>query len=91
MVLQHDLLLVRYSFLKFEHHTYATVGKLELRQENSQNVVALIQPANTENDFRLRYVGEDTASLTPQPSILKVMLMRSDDTQAMTGSYFVQI
>ena len=56
MVLQHDLLLGRDSFLKFEHHTYATlpqqtgravVGELELRQENPQNVVTLIQPANS--------------------------------------------
>ena len=54
MVLRHDLLLERDSFLKFEHHTYATlpkqtgkpvVGELELRQENSHNVVVLIQPA----------------------------------------------
>ena len=62
MVLQYDLLLRRDSFLKFEHHTYAAlpqqtgravVGELELRQENPQNVVALIQPANTENEFHL--------------------------------------
>ena len=55
MVLQHDLLLGRDSFLKFDHHTNVTlpkqtgrpvVGELELRQENPQNVVALIQPAN---------------------------------------------
>ena len=65
------------------------VGKLELKQGKLQNVVALIQPANTENDFHLRYVGEDTASLTPQPHMLKVMLIKSYNTQAMTGSYFV--
>ena len=55
IVLQHDLLLGIYSFLKFEHHTYATlpqqtgrpvVGQLVLKLENPQSVVALIQPAN---------------------------------------------
>ena len=100
MVQQHDLLLGRDSFLKYEHHTYGTlskhtgrsvVGELELRQENLQNVVVLIQPANTENDLHLRCVGEVTVSLTPWPCMLKVMLIRSDNTQAMTGSYFVQI
>ena len=100
MVLQHDLLLGRDSLLKFEHHTYAAlpqqtgravVGELELRQENPQNVVTLIQPANTENDFHLRCVGEDPASLTPKSCRLKVTLIRSDNTQAMTGSYFVQM
>ena len=78
MVLQHNLFWGRDSFLTFEHHMYVTlpqqmgrpvVGELELRQENLQNVVALIQPANTENDFHLRYVGEDLAILTDTSAV----------------------
>ena len=96
MVLQHDLLLGRDSSLKLQHNTYATlpketgrpvVGVLELRQENPKTIVALIQPANTENDFHSRYVGKDTVSLTPQPCMLEVRLVRSDNTPAMTGSF----
>ena len=99
MVLQHGLLLGRDSFLKFQNHTYATLpkeaerpveGVLTLSQNTEKNV-ALIQPTNTENDYHLRYVGKDTVSLTSHPCMLTVMLVRADNTPAMTGSYFVQM
>ena len=60
--LQHDLLLGRDSFLKFQNHTYATLpnetGKpsvdiLDLRK--NPKAVALIQAEDKENDFHLRY------------------------------------
>ena len=95
--LQHDLLLGRDSFLKFQNHTYATlpnetgkpsVGILDLRK--NPKAVAWIQAEDKENDFHLRYVGKEMASLIPHPYMLKVTLVRSDNTPAMTGSYFVQ-
>ena len=64
-------------------------GVLTLTQNPEKNV-ALIQPTNTENDYHLRYVGKDTVSLTSHPCMLMVMLVRADNTPAMTGSYFVQ-
>ena len=58
--------------------------------ESKQNKnVALIQPTNTDNDFHLRYVGKDIVSLTYHLCMLMVMLVRADNTPAMTGSYFV--
>ena len=99
MVLQHGLLLGRDSFLKFQNHTYATLpkeagrpveGVLTLSQNTEKNV-ALIQPTNTENDYHLRYVGKDTASLTSHLCMLMVMLVKADNTPAMAGSYFVQM
>ena len=99
MVLQHGLLLGRDSFLKFQNHTYVTLpkeaekpvdGVLTLSQNPEKNV-ALIQTTNTENDYHLRYVGKDTVSLTSHPCMLMVMLVRADNTPAMTRSYFVQI
>ena len=61
MVLQHGLLLGRYSFLKFQNHTYATLSKEAERpvegvltlSQNPEKTVALIQPTNTENDYHL--------------------------------------
>ena len=99
MVLQHGLLLGRDSFLKFQNHTYATLPKEAERpvegvftlSQNTEKSLALIQPTNTENDYHLRYVGKDTVSLTSHPCVLTVMLVRADDTPAMTGSYFVQM
>ena len=64
-------------------------GVLTLSQNPEKNV-ALIQPTNTENDYHLRCVGKDTVSLTSHPCILMVMLVRADNTPAMTGSYFLQ-
>ena len=64
-------------------------GVLTLSQNPEKNV-ALIQPTNTENDYHLRYVGKDTVSLTSHPCMLMVLLVRADNTPAMTGSYFVQ-
>ena len=99
MVLQHGLLLGRDSFFKFQNHTYATLPKevempvesvLTLSQNPERNV-ALIQPTNIEHDYHLRYVGKDTVSLTSHPCMLMVMLVRADNTPAMTGSYFVQM
>ena len=98
MVLQHGLLLARDFFLKFQNHTYATLPKEMERpvegvptlSQNSEKNVALIQPTNTENDYHLRYVGKDRVSLTSHPYMLMVMLVRADNTPAMTGSYFVQ-
>ena len=53
--------------------------------------MALIQPTNTENDYHLRFVDKDSmVSLTSHPCMLMVMLVRADNTPAMTGSYFVQ-
>ena len=98
MVLQHGLLLGRDYFLKFQNHTYATLpkeaerpveGVLTLSQNPEKNV-ALIQPTNTENDYLLRYVGKDMVSLTSHPCMLMVMLVKADNTPAMTGSYFVR-
>ena len=99
MVLQHGLMLGRDSFLKFQNHTYATLPKKAGRpvegvltlSQNTEKDVALIQPTNTEHDYHLRYVGKDTVSLTSQPCILMLMLVRADNTPAMTGSYFVQM
>ena len=65
-------------------------GVLTLRQ-NTQKNVALIQPTNTEHHYHLRYVGKDTVSLASHPCMLMVMLVRADNTPAMTGSYFVQM
>ena len=99
MVLQHGLLLGKDYFLKFQNHTYATLpkeaerpveGVLTLSQNPEKNV-ALIQPTNTENYYHLRYVGKGTVSLTSHPSMLMVMLVRANNTPAMTGSYFVQM
>ena len=99
MVLQHGLLLGRDSFLKFQNHTYATLpkeaerpveGVLTLSQNPEKNM-ALIQPMNTQHDCHLQYVGKDTVSLTSHPCMLMVMLVRADNTPAMTGSYFVQM
>ena len=98
MVLQHGLLLGRDSFLKFQNHTYATLPKEAERpveglltlSQNPEKHVALIQPTNTENDYYLRYVGNDMVSLTSRPCMLMVMLVRTDNTSAMAGSYFVQ-
>ena len=64
-------------------------GVLTLSQNPEKNV-ALIQPTNTENDYHLRYVGNNTVSLTSHPCMLMVMLVRADNTPAMTESYFVQ-
>ena len=98
MVLHYGLLLGRHSFFKFQNHTYATLpkeaerpveGVLTLSQNPEKNV-ALIQPTNTENDYHLRYVGKYAVSLTSHPCMLMVMLVRADNTPAMTGSYFVQ-
>ena len=97
MALQHGLLLGRNSFFKFQNYTYATLpkeaerpveGVLTLSQNPEKNV-ALIQPTNTEHDYHLRSVGKDTVNLTSQPCILMVMLVRANNTPAMTGSYFV--
>ena len=52
--------------------------------------MALIQSTNTENDYHLRCVGKDTVSLTSHPCMLMVMLVRADNTPAMTGSYLVE-
>ena len=99
MVLQHDLLLGRDFFSKFQNHTYATLqkeagrpveGVLTLSQNTEKNV-ALIQPTNTENNYHLRCVGKDTVSLTSHPCILMVMLVGAYNTPAMTGSYYVQM
>ena len=99
MVLQHGLLLGRNYFLKFQNLTYATLpkeaerpveGVLTLSQNPDKNV-ALIQPTNTEHDYHLRCVGKDTVSLISHPCMLMVMLVRADNTSAMTGSYFVQM
>ena len=98
-VLQHGLFLGRDIFFKFQNHTYATLpkeaerpvqGVLSLSQNPEKNM-ALIQPTNTENDYHLRYVGKHMASLTSHPCMLMVMLVRADNTPAMTGSYFVQM
>ena len=98
MVSQHGLLLGRDSFLKFQNHTYATLpkeaerpveGVLTLSQNREKNV-ALMQPTNTNNDYHLRYMDKDMVSLTSYPCMLMVMLVRADNTPAMTGSYFVQ-
>ena len=64
-------------------------GALTLSQ-NPEKHVALIQPTNTENDYHLRYVGKDMVSLTSHTCMLMVMLVRADNTPAMTGLYFVQ-
>ena len=98
MVLQHGLLLERDSFLNFQNHTYATLPKkterpvegVLTRSQNQETLVALIQPTNTENDYHLRCMGKDMVSLTSHPCMLMVMLVRADNTPAMTGSYFVQ-
>ena len=39
---------------------------------------------------RIAIVGKDTVSLTSHPCMLMVMLVRADNTPAMTRSYFVQ-
>ena len=98
MVLQHGLLLGRDSFLKFRNHTYATLPKEAKRpmegvltlSRNPEKNVALVHPTNTENDYHLRYVGKDMVSLTSHPCMLMAMLVRVDNTPAMTGSYFLQ-
>ena len=99
MVLQHGLLLGRDYFFKCQNHTDATLPKEAERpvegvltlSQNSEKNVALIQPRNTENNYHLRYVGKDTVSLTSHSCMLMVMLMRADNTPAMTESYFVQM
>ena len=98
MVLQHGLLLGRDSFLKFRNHTYATLPKEAKRpmegvltlSRNPEKNVALVHPTNTENDYHLRYAGKDMVSLTSHPCMLMAMLVRVDNTPAMTGSYFLQ-
>ena len=98
MVLQHGLLLGRDSFLKFRNHTYATLPKEAKRpmegvltlNRNPEKNVALVHPTNTENDYHLRYVGKDMVSLASHPCMLMAMLVRVDNTPAMTGSYFLQ-
>ena len=99
MVLQHGLLLGRDSFLNFQNHMYATLPKEAERpvestltlSQNPEKNVALIQPTNTEHDYHLQYVGKDTVRLTSHPYMLMAMLLRADNTPAMTGSYFVQM
>ena len=76
-----DVSLGRDSWLRFSTHTYTSdkpvpnrpvTGKLRLGHfDNDSGAHAYTDdPTQTGNAFRLSYVGEDVASLSPEPELI---------------------
>ena len=97
-----DVLLGRDSWLRFSTHTYTSdkpvpnrpvTGKLHLGHfDNDSGAHAYTDdPTQTGNAFRLYYVGEDIASLSPEPQLVYVNLVRRNGSPALTGHYLVEL
>lgn len=99
--MQHPVLLGRDSWMRFEQRTYITLprqppqptfGALSLCTPFTDHLSTFIQDDRLPDDvYHLRYAGPDAVSLTPTPSLIRVNLVRSSGTPALTGNYWVDM
>ena len=101
-VMQHAVLLGRDSWMRCNTRSYRALpprpldnrvlGELTLSHHATTGVVAFaIDPAASNGAFHLRYNGTIGVTLSDEPQLLAVNLVRSNGSPALTGHYFVDI
>ena len=101
-VMQHAVLLGRDSWMRFNHGTYRSLppqptgrrifGELELSHHAPAGVRAYaVNPVASGGSFRLCYDGAVGVTLSDEPKLLAVNLVRSNGSQALTGHYLVDM
>ena len=100
--MQHAVLLGRDSWMRFNARSYRALpprprdnlvlGKLTLSRHATASVAAYaVDPAVSNGAFHLRYDGTTGITLSDEPKLLAVSLVRSNGSPALTGHYFVDI
>ena len=101
-VMQHAVLLGRDSWMRFNSRSYPSLpprpsdqrvfGELNLVHHTPTDMsVYAIDPAASGGGFHLRYEGAAGATLSDDPQLLAVNLVRSDGSPALTGHYLVDM
>ena len=101
-VMQHAVLMGRDSWMRFNFRSYRSLppwpsdhrffGELELSHHVPAGVRAYaIHPVASGGGFHLRYDGVVGVTLSDEPQLLAVNLVRSNESQALTGHYVVDM
>ena len=101
-MIKHAVLLGRDSWMRFNNRTYRSLpprpsdhrifGELELSHHASAGVRAYaVNPVVSGGDFHLCYDGAVGFTLSDDPKLLKVNLVRSNGSQALTGHCLVDM
>ena len=100
--MQHAVMLGRDSWMRFNYRTYRSLpprltdhrifGELELSHHASAGVRAYaVNPVASSGGFHLCYDGAVGVTLSDEPLLLTVDLVRSSGSQALTGHYLVDM
>ena len=101
-VMQHAVLLGRDSWMRLNSRSYRSLpprpsghrifGELELSHHASTGVRAYVMdPVASGGGFHLRYNGAVGVTLSDEPQLFAVNLVRSNGSQALTGHYLVDM
>ena len=100
--MQHAVLLGRDSWMRFNARSYRALpprphdhrgsGELTLSHHATTGVSAYaIEPIAADGGFHLFYDGTVGVTLSEEPQLLEVNLMRSNGSPALTGYYLVDM
>ena len=101
--MQHAVLLGRDSWMRFDSRSYATLpspssscrtkGELTLSHLDGTRGASAFARHQTASGgaFHLRYAGTTGISLTPEPRLVEVDLVRRGGATALTGNYMVDM
>ena len=100
--MQHAVVLGRDSWMRFINRSYRSLpprpsdhrifGMLELSHHTPAGVRAYaINPVVLSGGFHLRYDGAVGVTLSDEPQLLAVNLVRSNGSQAVNGHYLVDM
>ena len=101
-VMQHEVLLDRDSWMRFNNRTYRFLppramdhrmfGEIVLSHHAQAGVRAYaVNSVASDGDFHLCYDGVVGVTLSDEPKLLAVNLVRSNGSQALTGHYLVDM
>ena len=101
-VMQHAVLLGRDSWMRFNNRSYGALpphplgnrvlGELTLSHYATTGVAAYaVDPAASNGAFYLRYDCTTGVTLSDEPQLLAVNLVRSNGSPSLTRNYFVDI
>ena len=101
-VMQHDVLLGRDSWMRFNDRSYrnlssqrssdAAMGKLTLDHHQNEGATAFVHDvAAVADSYQLRYAGQWPIQLRPEHQLVQVELVRRDGSPALVGHYLVDM
>ena len=101
-LMQHAVFLGRGSWMRFSTHSYRSraprpldnrvLGELTLSHHATAGVAAYaVDPTLSNGDFHLRFDGTTGVTLSDEPQLLAVILVRSTGSPVLTRHYVVNI